>query len=47
MNNNALQVFSFKDHQVRTTIIDGEIWFVAKDIADILEIADSHTAIRE
>ena len=45
--NNALQVFTYKTHQVRTTTIDGEVWFVAKDICDILEIADTHTAIRE
>ena len=40
MNNNALQVFTYKEHQVRTTTIDGEIWFVAKDICDILELSD-------
>ena len=40
MNNNAPQVFSYKDHQVRTTTINGEIWFVAKDICDILELSD-------
>ena len=38
---------NYKSHQVRTTTIDGEVWFVAKDICDILEIADTHTAIRE
>ena len=35
---NALQVFKYKDKQVRTVEHDGEVWFVAKDIADILEI---------
>ena len=34
----ALQVFTYKEHQVRTTEIDGEVWLVAKDVADILEI---------
>lgn len=38
MTNNALQVFSYKGREVRTTEIDGEIWLVAKDVADILEI---------
>ena len=45
MNNNALQVFSYKAHQVRTTTIDGEIWFVAKDICDILEIVNHRDAV--
>lgn len=43
----ALQVFSYNNKQVRTVEIAGEIWFVAKDIAEVLEIADSHTAIRD
>ena len=38
MTGNALQVFKYKAQNVRTTEIDGEIWFVAKDVADILEI---------
>ena len=38
MTNNALQVYTYKTHNVRTTEIEGEIWFVAKDVADILEI---------
>ena len=47
MNENAMQVFSYKEQQVRTTEIDGEIWFVAKYVADILEIRDAFNATRE
>ena len=36
---NTLQVFDYKTVQVRTVQKDGEIWFVAKDIAEALEYA--------
>ena len=35
-----LQVFNYDSRQVRTVIQDGEPWFVAKDVCDILEIKD-------
>ena len=47
MSENALQVFSYKEHEVRTTEIDGEIWFVAKDVCDILEHSNSRMAVEE
>ena len=34
----ALQVFNYKEQQVRTVELDGEVWFVVKDVAEILEI---------
>jgi prophage antirepressor-like protein len=34
--NNALTVFNYKNKNVRTTLIDDEPWFVAKDIAEVL-----------
>ncbi len=37
MTQNALQVFNYKNREVRTTEIDGEVWFVAKDVALALE----------
>lgn len=46
MTQNALQVFSYKEHEVRTIEIDGEIWFVAKDVCDILEIQNTTQAIQ-
>ena len=32
----ALDVFTYADQQVRTVLIDGEPWFVAADVADVL-----------
>lgn len=46
MTSNALQVFSYKNKEVRTTEIDGEIWFVAKDVALALEYKDTDQAVR-
>ena len=33
---NEVQVFGFENSQVRTIEIEGEPWFVGKDVADIL-----------
>lgn len=41
-----IQIFCYKSLPVRTTEIDGEIWFVAKDVADILGFEDATHAIR-
>ena len=35
-----IQIFCYKAMPVRTTEIDGETWFVAKDVCDILELSD-------
>ena len=40
-------MFSYKGKEVRTTEIDGDTCFVAKDIADVLEIRDAFNATRE
>ena len=42
---NSLQLFSFEGQNVRTFIIDGEIWAVAKDVAVLLEYVDTVKAI--
>lgn len=47
MTENALQVFSYKGQEVRTTEIDGETWFVAKDVCDILEIVNPSDAVKD
>ena len=36
---NDLQLFSFKNKEVRIVITSGEPWFVAKDICEVLNIA--------
>ena len=33
---NEIKIFSFEDSKVRTVLIDGEPWFVGKDVAEIL-----------
>ena len=46
-NNSAIQVFNYDgSRQVRTLDRDGEVWFVAKDICDILELEDVSSALR-
>ena len=42
---NALQVFNYNNKQVRTVEQDGEIWFVAKDVCNILEISKYRDAV--
>ena len=41
---NALSQFNFQTNTVRTVAENGEIWFVAKDIASALEYSVSSTA---
>jgi prophage antirepressor-like protein len=43
--NELQRVFDYKNHQVRTFLIDGEPWWVAKDVCDILELGDTHKAM--
>ena len=43
---NALQVFTYKNNEVRTVEVDGEVWFVAKDVCDILELSDVSMSTR-
>ena len=44
---NDLVKFDFRGKRVRTVVIEGEPWFVAKDVCDILGIVDSTTATRD
>lgn len=41
----GMAVFNYKDSQLRTELRDGEIWFVAKDVCEILEISKHRDAI--
>ena len=43
--NNQLQVFSYEGAEVRTVMIDGEVWFVGKDVASVLGYKDTRSAI--
>ncbi|MEI3613725.1 BRO-N domain-containing protein [Pseudogracilibacillus sp. SO30301A] len=42
----GLQSFIFEGQEVRTVVKDGEGWFVAKDVSDILGFRDAYTATR-
>ena len=43
---NQLQVFNHEQFgQVRTVILNGEIWFVAADVCRALELSDTHKAV--
>ena len=42
---NSLQVFNYNGNSVRTVEIDGEAWFVGKDVADILGYVNHRDAI--
>lgn len=35
---NQLQVFSFEDNALRTIDMDGQRWFVLKDVCNVLDI---------
>ncbi|NNV01934.1 BRO family protein [Brevibacillus sp. MCWH] len=40
-------VFRFQDKQVRVVLRDGEPWFVARDVCEVLDNRDTGTAIRQ
>jgi len=44
---NDLKIWNYEDTTVRTLEIDGEMWFVGKDIAVILEYTNPQKAIRD
>jgi anti-repressor protein len=43
--NELSRVFDYQGNQVRTVVKDGEPWFVAKDVCDVLEIGDTRRAV--
>lgn len=45
MSANDITPFIFKDQSVRAIAIDGEAWFVAKDVVEAVEAKWHHTAI--
>jgi prophage antirepressor-like protein len=45
-NNKSITLFDYKNTKVRTVIIDGDIWFVAKDICDILELTNPTESLK-
>lgn len=45
INREIIKVFNFNDSEVRITEKDGEAWFVAKDVCDILGISNVSDAV--
>ena len=43
---NDLQFFTYKEAVVRTIEIDGEVWFMAKDVCDVLGLNQSIGCIK-
>jgi anti-repressor protein len=43
--NQLQKVFNYQERPVRTILKDGEPWFVAKDVCEVLEIADARQAV--
>lgn len=42
---NKLQLFEYHHKQVRTVLIEGQVWFVAKDVCEVLEIVNVSDAV--
>lgn len=45
INNNEIQIFNFENNQVRTLNIDGQPYFVGKDVADVLGYSNTRDAL--
>lgn len=43
----ALDIFTYSGQEVRTVVIDGEAWFVAKDACDVIGIAKYRDAVAQ
>ena len=42
---NELSIFNYGQNEVRTVQVDGEPWFVAKDVCAVLELKDHRTSV--
>ncbi|MDQ7009373.1 MAG: BRO family protein [Candidatus Gracilibacteria bacterium] len=45
--NKSITLFDYKNIKLRTVLIDGDIWFVAKDIYDIFELTNLTEATKK
>ncbi len=41
MNMNSPQLFNFEGNRVRTILMNGEPWFVLKDVSDVLDLSNA------
>ncbi len=46
MNANELKIFNYENNQIRTTEINGEIWWVAKDVCDVFGETNRNRAMQ-
>ena len=44
---NGIQLFSFEGAQVRTVLVDGDPWWVAADVAAVLELSNLHSSLAQ
>ncbi len=44
---NKIQVFKFESSNIRTVAIDGEPWFVGKDVTEVLGHSNTRKAIQD
>ncbi|MGX7394033.1 BRO family protein [Carnobacterium mobile] len=44
---NDLQIFNFESNEVRTQLIDGQPWFIGKDVSDLLGYSNSPKALKD
>lgn len=44
---NEVQLFNFENHEVRSLLINGEPWFIGKDVADILGYSNVNDALKK
>ena len=40
-----IQLFNYGEYPVRTVKIDGQVWWVAKDVCDVLGYSNSRDAL--
>ena len=45
-NQNQLQIYNFQDNAVKTTQLDGDVWWIAKDVCSILGLSNPTKALR-
>ncbi len=46
-NENNIEIFNFNDSMVRTLVLNDEVYFVAKDICNVLDIQNSREATKK
>ena len=45
MDENSLQVFTFEQTSVRVVFQNGEPWWIARDVCDVLELGNPRTSV--